>query len=71
MSETLPEPSNDSSSAMPASLRNSSATYGAPGHVWLLSSPLTVVSPASSRREASIETSAANASGVGPPNIPE
>ena len=71
MSLTLPSPRSDAPSSTPASLRNCSGGYGSPVHVWVLSSPVIVVLPWSSRSVASIATSAASASGAGPPNIPE
>ena len=43
MSETVPEPSSDSPSAMPTSLRKASVGYGAPVHTSVLSRPVIVV----------------------------
>ena len=71
MSETLPPARSDTPSSTPASLRNCSGGYGAPVQVWVLSSPVIVVLPWSSRSVASMATSAASASGAGPPNMPE
>jgi hypothetical protein len=71
MSETVPSPSRDTPGSRQASVRNCSGGQGTPSQVWVLSSPVTVVLPASSRRVASRWMRAARASGAGPPYMPE
>ena len=70
MSETL-SPSRSTPSRTPASWRNCSGGYSAPGQVRDASRPLIVVLPFSSRKVASIAISAASASGAAPPYMPE
>ena len=70
-SATFPSPISFTPSSTWASLRNCSAEYSTPLHVWSVGMPSTVVSPSASWSVESIWIRPTTGSGAGPPNMPE